>query len=607
MRRDGFAPVGAYGLLGDGRSAALVAADGSVDWWAVPSMDAPPVFAALLDPEGGGAFTLEPAVPYQAERRYLPGTNVLETTFRTGGGVVRVVDALNRDVDGLLAWTELAREVRGGAGEVPMRWRVAPGDRFGRARPWAWRHDGRPLLRLQDQTIAVVADQAGEPRTGRAEVCGEFVACAGTDALLALTVGDGGPVPVPEASQVRTRLRATESAWRRWSDTVAYHGPDRDLVVRSALVLKLLTYAPTGGLLAAATTSLPERIGGKRNFDYRYGWVRDTSFALDTLIRLELQHDAHGTLSWLLGAVSGTAPDIRPFYGLRGDVPAEGGELPVRGYRDSRPAHEGNKAVSQRQWGNFGDMLQLVWLAASRGLVVLDPATARMLETVADRVCDVWQKPDAGIWELGTRRHYTFSKMACWVALDRAARLAGCGQLPTGNVARWRSEAAAVRDWIEAHCWSSARGSYSFYAGSDELDAAVLLAARMGYVDGDDQRFGQTIDAVRGELADGALVYRYTGAREQEGAFLACSFWLADALARAGRGSEARRVFREAAARRSDLGLLSEEIDPASGELLGNMPQALSHLALLMAACELAAGTPRQPAGAYDGESGEKG
>lgn len=607
MRRDGFAPIGDYGLLGDGRSAALVAADGSVDWWAVPSMDAPPVFAAILDPDSGGAFTLEPAVSYQAERRYLPGTNVLETTFSTSGGTVRVVDALNRDVDGPLAWTELAREIHGEAGEVPMRWRAAPGDRFGRGRPWALMHDGRPLLRLEDQQIAVVAEHTGEPRVGRAEACGEFTARPGADPLLALTVADRGPVPLPDADQVRRRLRATEASWRRWSQTVEYHGPDRDLVVRSALVLKLLTYAPTSGLLAAATTSLPESIGGERNFDYRYGWVRDTSFALDTLLRLGLQHDAHGTLSWLLRAVAGTAPAIRPFYGLRGDVPGEGGELPVRGYRDSRPAHDGNQAVSQPQWGNFGDLLQVVWLAAGHGLVVLDPATGRMLEHVADRVCDVWTKPDSGIWELGTRRHYTISKMSCWVALDLAVRLADDGQLPTGNAGRWRAEAEAVRDWVEAHCWSRDRQSYSFYAGSDELDAAVLLAGRMGYLSGDDPRFGQTIDAIRDELADGALLYRYTGSRQEEGAFLACSFWLADALARAGRAAEARQVFRDTAAYRSDLGLLSEEIDPASGELLGNVPQALSHLALLMAACELSAGNHAPPAGTTNSESAGRG
>ncbi len=589
VRQDGFAPIGTYGAIGDGRSAALVAADGAIDWWAVPAMDAPPIFAAILDPGTGGTFTLEPAVPYRSERRYLPDTNVLETTFITDGGRVRVVDALNRDVTGLLAWTELAREVRAGTGEVPMRWRIAPGDRFHRVRPWAWAHRGVPLLRVGDQMVAVVAEQAGEPRIGRAEISGEFMARPGGDALLALATTDSEPAAVPSAARVRTRLRATEDSWRRWSGTVSYHGPDRDLVMRSTLALKLLTYAPTGALLAAGTTSLPEKIGGKRNFDYRYGWIRDTSFALDALFRLGLEHDAHGTLSWMLGAVSGTAPDIKPFYGLRGDVPAGGGELKVQGYRDSRPAHDGNKAAGQSQWGNYGDLLDSVWLAVDRGHTVLDPRTARMLEQVADRVCDIWAGPDSGMWELGTRRHYTISKMACWVALDRLIRLADRGQLAARDAGRWRAEAAAIRAWVDENCWSQARRSYSFFAGSEDLDAAVLLAGRMGFLAGDDPRFTQTIDAIRGELADGPLLYRYTGAREQENAFLACSFWLVDALVRAGRRGEAREVWKGATAHASDLGLLSEEADPASGELRGNMPQALSHLALLMAAEQLSA------------------
>jgi GH15 family glucan-1,4-alpha-glucosidase len=586
-RREGFAPISSYGVIGDGRSVALVAADGAIDWWAAPAMDAAPVFAAILDPQTGGSFTLEPAVPYRVKRRYLPDTNVLETTFSTDGGLVRVVDALNRDVDGLLAWTELAREVRAEGGEVPMRWRVAPGTRFHRTRPWAWEQRGTPLLRAGGLTAALVTDHAGEPRVGGGEVSGEFAARPGRNAVLALAVTDGEPVAVPPAGQVRKRLQGTEAAWRRWCQTVSYHGPDRDLVLRSALVLKLLTYAPTGALMAAATTSLPERAGGQRNFDYRYGWIRDTSFALEALIRLGLQHEAHGTLSWVLSAIAGTAPGIRPFYGLGGQVPEGETELRVRGYRDSRPARDGNKAAGQAQWGNYGDLLECIWLAADRGSAVLDAGTARMLEVMAGRVCDLWAEPDSGIWELGPQRHYTTSKLACWVTLDRAARLAERGQLAARDVSRWRAEAAAIREWVHEHCWSRARQSYAFYAGSDDLDASVLLAGRMGFVPGDDPRFGQTIDAIRAELADGPLVYRYTGSREEEGAFLACSFWLIDALARAGRNTEARQVWKGVTACASDLGLLSEELDPASGELRGNLPQALSHLALITAAHQL--------------------
>jgi GH15 family glucan-1,4-alpha-glucosidase len=589
LRTDGFAPIGAYGVIGDGRSLALVAADGAVDWWAVPAMDAPPVFAALLDPEAGGSFTICPAVPYRAERRYVPGTGVLETTFTTDGGQVRVTDALNRDVAGLLAWPELAREVRAVLGEVPMRWRVTPGTRLRRARPWAARSDGTPLLGVGDLAIAVIADGAGEPRTARAEVGGEFTARPGRGALLALAVTDRAPLTVPPPEQVRARLRATEEAWARWCATVCYDGPHRDLVVRSAMTLKLLAYAPTGALMAAGTTSLPEAIGGKRNFDYRYGWIRDTSFALEALIRLGLRHEAHGTLTWLLDAVSGKGPDIRPFYGLRGDVPDEMRELPLRGYRDSRPAFDGNKAVTQSQWGGYGDMLDSVWLAVDRAGVVLDPGTGRMLEDMAGQVCDVWAEPDAGIWELGDSRHYTISKFACWAALDRVIRLADRGQVPARDAGRWRAEAAAIREWTDEHCWSPDKRAYTFYAGVDDLDAAVLLAGRTGYLAGDDPRLGQTIDAVRAELADGPAVYRYTGSRGKEGAFVACSFWLADALARAGRRAEAREIWDGITARAgNDLGLLSEEFDPATGELLGNLPQALSHLALISAAVRLA-------------------
>jgi GH15 family glucan-1,4-alpha-glucosidase len=289
----------------------------------------------------------------------------------------------------------------------------------------------------------------------------------------------------------------------------------------------------------------------------------------------------------MLSAISGTAPDIRPFYDVRGRAPGGQGRIGLRGYRDSRPVHRGNQAGTQDQWGNYGDLLESVWLAVSRGDVVLDMGTARMLEEMADRVCDLWARPDSGIWELGERRHYTISKMACWVTLDRMVRLAELGQLSVRDTRRWQAEAAAIRDWVDERCWSRAKRSYTFYAGTEDLDASVLLAARTGFLAPDDPRLGQTIDAIRRELADGALVYRYTGARSAEGAFLACSFWLVDAMARSGRADEAREVWKGVVAHASDLGLLSEEIDPASGELRGNLPQALSHLALVTAAYQL--------------------
>jgi GH15 family glucan-1,4-alpha-glucosidase len=585
-RSGGFAPIESYGAIGDGKSVALIARDGAIDWWAVPAMDSPPLFAALLDPAAGGCFTLEPTVPYQADRRYLPGTNVLETTFATRDGTVRVIDSLNRGADGLLPWAELARDIRPGQGEVPMRWRIAPGTLFHRVRPWARLRDV-PMLHAGDLMVAVVADRAGEPRPGLGEFSGEFVVKAGRDALLALVVADRAPLVVPSAADVRGRREATEAAWREWSDTVPYRGEDRDLVLRSALALKLLTYSPTGAIAAAATTSLPERIGGDRNYDYRYGWIRDTSFVLDAFINLGLTQEVQGTLAWMLGCISGTAPDIHPFYGLSGHVPDEEAELRLRGYRDSRPARDGNQAVSQHQWGCYGDLIECVWLAVDRAGAHLDPASADLLAALGNRVCDSWTKPDHGIWELVEERQNTFPKVGCWVALDRLIRLAGRGQVSDRDADRWRAEKAAIREWIDHHCWSAAKRSYVGRAGSDDLDASLLLLARTGYLSGDDPRFGQTIEAIRAELAEGPLLYRFTGAREIEGAFVACSFWLVDALIRAGHADQAKKLWKEITAHASDLGLFAEEIDPGSGTFLGNVPQGLSHLALLNAAAQL--------------------
>ena len=293
-------------------------------------------------------------------------------------------------------------------------------------------------------------------------------------------------------------------------------------------------------------------------------------------MRLGLQHETHGTLSWMLGAIRGTAPDIRPFYDLRGQVPEQEAELGLPGYRGSQPVLEGNQAVDQPQWGNFGDLLECVWLAVERDSAVLDPVTGRMLERIAERVCDVWTKP--GLGYLGTRDpaalHDLQDGLLGGPGPDGPARRTRPGGRARRR-ARWRAEASAIRDWVNVRCWSEAKRSYTFYAGSDDLDASVLLAGRMGFVPGDSPRFSQTIDAVRDELADGPLIYRYSGSREQEGAFLACSFWLIDALVRAGRHEQAREIWKGMAPYAGDLGLLSEEFDPASGELRGNLPQAL--------------------------------
>jgi GH15 family glucan-1,4-alpha-glucosidase len=354
-------------------------------------------------------------------------------------------------------------------------------------------------------------------------------------------------------------------------------------------VLKALTLKATGAIAGAATTSLPEQPGGKRNFDYRYAWIRDSSFALDSMSRLGLSEELHAGVCWLLEAVSQEAPALRVFYALSGaPVSSETTEVDnVPGYRGSLPVNVGNGAAGQTELGAYGHLLDAVEHYCAHG-GILSSTAAGMLGDIVDHVCDVWGTPDAGLWELGSPEQYTSSKLGCWVALDRAVKLADADQIVTGHAPRWRYERDHVRGWIEANCWSEVKQSYTFYAGSDELDAAVLLMARFGYSEPGDPRLTTTIDAITAELDAGkGLLYRDSGQQDKEGAFLACSCWLVEALVHAGRTAHAEQPFTVYVTHADDLGLLTEEIDPGTGELLGNLPQALTHLALINAASTL--------------------
>jgi GH15 family glucan-1,4-alpha-glucosidase len=590
IRENGYLRLSSYGLLADGHAGALVARDGSVDWFAAPRLDAPPVCAALLDADHGGAITLAPTVDYRATQRYIDDTMVLETTFRTESGTVVVTDALTVGAAGELPWRELARRVEVKSGHVPMRWQVRPGHRLGTARPWVNRRNGVPVFEAGQVQLAVLTDAVGTAQITDQAAGAQFVARRGERALLAVIVTEREPLRLPEVAEVHARIDLTGDRWRRWSGNISYDGPHPDAVRRSALTLKALTLAPYDGIAAALTTSLPEKIGGQRNFDYRFGWVRDASFALDAMIRLGLSEEVHAALSWLLRAVQHTAPDVRALYTLGGEpAPAEmTSRFDLPGYRGSSPVHLGNSAASQTQLGSFGDLMDAAWRYTTQD-GYLDAASAASLAALADRTCDLWRGQDAGIWELGTNEHYTISKIGCWVALDRAIRLADAGQLTSPHVDRWRWERQAIRRWIEQHCWSRAKQAFTFYAGTDELDAAVLLAARTGFLAGGDPRLSSTINAIRAELsAKGPLLYRYSGMAQQEGAFLACTFWLIEALTHAGRLDEAAAHLDDVMTYAGDTGLYSEEVDPATGELLGNIPQALTHLALIGAATAIA-------------------
>ena len=581
-RQDGFAPIADYGVLGDGRTVALVAGDGQVDWWPIPSLDAPPACAAILDPTDGGFFRLAPRGDYRVERRYLPGTNVLEATYTLpDGAVARVTDSLNTGLRGFLPWTELARRVEGVRGEVDFAWHFEPGDRFGSARAWTTSRGGVPVVVLGDQTIGLVIDGGDSLCVEHACVRGRLMTTPGSRALVAAVAADDQPLFLPAPEHIDARIDRTVDTWRRFTrDTLDYRGPHGGHVERSALTLKLLI-AASGAIAAAATTSLPERIGGPKNWDYLYAWVRDASFTLDALITLGMHEEAQLATTWLLRALRQTSPQLHIFYDLDGDPVGQETQLAVPGYRNSAPVRAGNGASTQSQLGTYGDLFDTVSRYLSAGHV-LDAASGRMLADLADRCCDTWKTKDSGIWELGQLEHYTISKIGCWVALERAAHLATEGHLPSHHSERWRTEAREIRRWVLEHCWSERKRAYTFYAGSEDLDAAVLLAGRTGF--DRSRRLATTAEAVIAELGAGPLVYRYSGMEKEEGAFVACSFWLVEALAWTGQVARAEKTMEEAVALASPLGLLSEEIDPESGDFLGNTPQGLSHLALINAA-----------------------
>src|SRR5438876_2022603 len=580
-RIDGYAPIADYGAVGDGRTVALVARDGAIDWLCLPDLDSPSVFAALLDNERGGRFVLEPESVSGTQRRYLPGTNVLETTFTTATGVVRVTDAMTLPTGGLSPYRELARRIEGLAGEVPVRWRVEP--RFGYASTATRieRRAGIPIATAGRDAIAICSFGAGAATTTDSVIAGEFTTRAGSDSLLVLSAAHQEPLVLPARPEVEARVDATSSAWRRWSDGREYDGPWRDAVLRSALALKLLVYAPSGAIAAAATTSLPEEIGADRNWDYRYSWPRDSTFTLEALLALGCAPEAQAFFYWLLHASQLTHPRLQVLYRLDGRAEAEEKTLPLAGYRGSRPARVGNGAAGQTQLDVYGE----VCAAAARFADFsggLDRDHGHRLAEIADHICRIWEEPDAGIWELRDEpRHFTQSKMMCAVALDRACELAKRGLLPAKHLERWQHEQNRIREFVETRCYSDAKASYVRSAGEEELDASLLLAVLADYDDPAAPRLIGTVDAVRRELRRGPLVYRWA---DEPGAFLTCSFWLADAYARQGRLEQAATLMDELVGLANDLGLYAEELQAETGEFLGNFPQGLTHLALINAA-----------------------
>jgi GH15 family glucan-1,4-alpha-glucosidase len=580
-----------YGLIGDLQSAALVGRSGSIDWLCFPRFDSGACFAALLGNEEAGRWLIEPAGEVRAtRRRYRGDTLVLETEVDTEEGTIRLVDFMpprGHDPD-------VVRIVEGVHGRVNCRMELVIRFDYGSIVPWVRRID-------DGARIAVAGPDALCLRTP-VEVRGENLT---TVAEFAVGEGDRIPfvltwfashLPPPEEIDPEQALRDTEGFWTEWSGRCTYDGEWRDPVVRSLIVLKALTYAPTGGIVAAPTTSLPERIGGVRNWDYRYCWLRDATFTLDALLVAGYLDEAGAWRDWLLRTVAGDPADLQIMYGSAGERRLPEFELPwLTGYEGSRPVRVGNAAADQFQLDVYGEVMDAMYEAVRGGLPESPEAWA-LLRKLMEFLEFEWDGPDEGIWEVrGPRRHFTHSKVMAWVAADRAVRL--CEEFGReGPADRWRALRERIHAEVCSQGYDARRGAFVQSYGSKLLDAALLMIPLVGFLPAEDERVRGTVDAIQRELVEDGFVRRYEESEDSaevdglppgEGAFLPCTFWLVDNLALLGRLDEARDLYERLLAVRSPLGLLSEEYDPRLGRLVGNFPQAFSHIGLVNSALNL--------------------
>jgi GH15 family glucan-1,4-alpha-glucosidase len=577
-----------YALIGDTHTAALVGLDGSIDWLCLPRFDSPACFAALLGDADNGRWRLGPATtPFRVERAYRDETLVLETTFHCADGALALTDCMLLGGD----HPRVVRELRALAGRTAVRMEYTVRFDYGSVVPWVRRID-EGLLAIAGPDALLLASDV-ETRTEGRRTVADFVLEKGTTARFELTYfASHEPFPKPSSPGA---LDETQRWWRGWSDACGYVGPYRAQVVRSLVTLKALTYAPTGGIVAAATTSLPEFLGGVRNWDYRYCWLRDATFTLYALLAAGYEDSARDWRAWLLRAVAGEPGELQIVYSIRGARRLPETELPwLAGYEGSVPVRLGNDAHGQFQLDVYGEVIDLLYTSHRYGIAPNADEWALAKEIVG-AVEDRWRQPDRGLWEIrGDPQHFTHSKVMAWVALDRAVR--GVERLGLeGPVERWRATRDAIHADVCAHAFDSARGTFTQYYGSQELDAATLLLPIVGFLPPEDPRVRGTVEAIERNLLRQGLVFRYTqgtpgdadGLPPGEGAFLACSFWLVDNYVLAKREPEARTLFERLIALCNDVGLLSEEYDPALKRQLGNVPQAFSHVGLVNSAFNL--------------------
>jgi GH15 family glucan-1,4-alpha-glucosidase len=583
--------IGDYGLIGDGRTAALCSSQGSIDWLCIPRFDSDPVFGCLVGGDRAGSFSISVDGVRETVRRYRDRSAVLETTWRTGSSEVRLTEGMVLDVSSsLIPQLVLVRrvETRGAPTVARIRFdprRGLPGDA-----PRTERRSSLLMCSWGSLVLGLLVEP-DIPLVPNEEI--DVPLDPASPLTFVLTVADREPVIHIGSETALRALEATDDWWREWCRGVRYQGPQNDAVLRSLITLRLLTYAPSGAPVAAATTSLPETIGGPNNWDYRFSWPRDASIGLSAFLSVGRPEEAHAFIHWLLQASRLTRPRLHVLYTLDGNPGPKERELPdVPGYRGSRPVRVGNAASHQHQLDVYGWVLDAAW-GMVRSRQRLHAETWRTMSGLADFVAEHWRHPDASMWEVrGDERHYVHSKLMGWLALDRAVRIAGTHRTRQRRVERWRAERDALAADVRERGFDPRRGSYVRSYGAADLDAALLLLPALGFEEPGSPRLSGTVSAIRAELATGPFVYRYPPSESEagtEGAFLACSFWLVDALARLGDVGEAAGLFESLLGHANDLGLFGEEMDPSTGEHLGNFPQGLTHAALIQAALSLRA------------------
>ncbi|HYC85272.1 MAG TPA: glycoside hydrolase family 15 protein [Chryseosolibacter sp.] len=588
-----------YALIGNSCSAALISKFGSIDWCCLPEFDSPSVFAALLDREKGGYFSIAPRAGYRSTQKYIPDTNVVETIFKTDQGSVRLIDAFTatteeRHTASLFPDLEILRIVEGISGEVRLQADYAPRIFFGRDLPDLKNHKALGIGFSWKENIITLLSTLDPPgfqiENNNARARADFTVTEGQTVIFSLSYSNQSPAILPELKETSPgRMRETISFWKNWIAKCRYTGIYHELVKRSVLTLKLLAHAPSGAIIAAPTTSLPEKIGGERNWDYRYCWLRDASFTTRVLVKLGFEEEAHAYMNWILHATQLTRPELQVVYSIYGHSKLEEQTLDwLSGYRNSKPVRIGNKADVQFQLDVYGEVLDAIYAYAPL-VKTFDNDSKKFIVGLGDVLCKIWSKPDNGIWEIRTSRvHHTHSKVMAWVGLDRLIKLCRKYRWTDAPVKKYQDTAALIRDQVEMYGYNPRIKSYTRAFNGTDVDASLLTLSLVGYCDYNAPRMISTVNRVCEELSDNNLIYRYRGVDDglggDEGSFAICNFWLVENLIQSGRIDEAIKIFETALHCAGPAGLLSEQIDPTSHELTGNYPQAFTHIGLVNAA-----------------------